>query len=423
MTDTFNLMTSEAIPPFAKHLLSYIGGIEAPSGYDTVYGNNQSKLPKPVTQMTIAEIQLAQSDWSRRFGSSATGRYQFMRETLRDLIKELGLDRQQLFSADLQDRLALHLLKRRGYGRFVAGKIGVTAFARALAQEWASLPVLAPTQGQKRRLARGQSFYAGDGLNKALVAADEFERVLKTSLPGVVGAPVPAPSIDKTPAPVRVTPPGFWVTLWKILRGKDAPVETTAERDRPGMAANGDPALYDQQLALSNKGYTEVGQPDGLLGGRTITAIRAFRAEQGLPASDTIDARLIAALASAGPRQVARERAEAQASDLRQKGNTQIATLDSLGWLGKLLMGGGVLGGVEQSGILNKASDTLQTAQDTLGTVGTVFTTIINVATWCFAHWWLFALLGGAYVIFKAAMGVMQLVVLFRQGFLARADR
>ncbi|WP_411161790.1 peptidoglycan-binding domain-containing protein, partial [Chromohalobacter sp. HP20-39] len=35
---------------------------------------------------------------------------------------------------------------------------------------------------------------------------------------------------------------------------------------------------------LSAKGYTEVGQPDGLMGGRTVNAIRAFRAENGLPA-------------------------------------------------------------------------------------------------------------------------------------------
>lgn len=413
----------KSIPPFAAHLLNFFGNTEAPHGYDTVYGNNQSKLPKPVTQMSIAEIQTAQADWTRRFGSSATGRYQFMRNTLRELIKELGLDKSQLFSADLQDRLAFHLLKRRGYERFVAGKLGVTAFARSLAQEWASLPVLASTQGQKRRVARGQSFYAGDGLNKALVSADDFERVLKTSLPGAAGAPVPAPSIDKAPAPVQATRPGFWATLWKILRGKDAPVQTTTQKDRPGLSANGDPALYDQQLTLSNKGYTEVGQPDGLMGGRTITAIRAFRVDHGLPAGDAIDARFIAALASAGPRQVAKERAEAQASDLRQKGNTQVATLDSLGWLGKLLVGGGFLGGVEKSGILNKASDTLQTAQDTLGTIATVFTTIINIATWCFAHWWIFVVLGGGYLVFKATMGVMQLVVLFRQGFLARADR
>lgn len=414
----------KSVPPFAGHLLNFIGSIEAPHGYDTVYGNNQDKLRKPLTQMSIAEVQEAQTEWSKRFGSSAAGRFQFMRNTLRDLIKELSLDKSQLFSADLQDRLGFHLLKRRGYERFVAGKIGVTAFGRSLAQEWASLPVLAPTQGQKRRLARGQSYYAGDGLNKSLVSPEAFEAALRTSLPGsAAGTVQQAPKVDTAPAPIKAGKPGLWTTLWRILRGKDAPVQTSPEKDRPGLAAHGDPALYDQQLALSNKGYTEVGQPDGLVGGRTVNAIRAFRAEHGLPAGDAIDARLIAALASAGPRQVAKERAEAQASDLRAKGNTQVATLDSLGWLGKLLVGGGVLGGANQAGLLNKANDTLQTAQDALGTVTTVFSTIISIATWCFAHWWLFVVLGGGYLIFKATMGVMQLVVLFRQGFLARADR
>ena len=80
-------------------------------------------------------------------------------------------------------------------------------------------------------------------------------------------------------------------------------------------------------------------------------------------------------------------------------------------------------GGAEQTGILNKANDTLQSAQDTLGTITTVLTTIIGIAQWCFAHWWMFALGGGIYVVFRVAMAVLNMVVMFRQGFLARADR
>ncbi len=34
--------------------------------------------------------------------------------------------------------------------------------------EWASLPVLADSQGDRQRIRRGQSYYAGDGLNRAL---------------------------------------------------------------------------------------------------------------------------------------------------------------------------------------------------------------------------------------------------------------
>lgn len=193
------------IPPFARHLLDFIGSIEAPRGYDTVYGNNQHKLSKPVTKMTIAEIQAAQPVWTKIFGSSATGRYQFMRDTLKGLIKELDLDTSAKFDAEMQDRLGFHLLRRRGYDKYVAGSMGMTAFGRALAQEWASLPVLADTEGAHRRVVRGQSYYAGDGLNKSLVTPERVEAVLKADLEGlVVEAPRPVPPKVESPPPLIV---------------------------------------------------------------------------------------------------------------------------------------------------------------------------------------------------------------------------
>ncbi|WP_432288752.1 hypothetical protein SLT36_30080 (plasmid) [Aminobacter sp. BA135] len=98
--------------------------------------------------------------------------------TLEDLSGELGLSGGEIFSSNLQDRMAFHLLKRRGYQRFMSGKLSRTAFGRALAQEWASFPVLGPTKGAKRKLKRGQSFYAGDGLNKSLVKPETVEALL-----------------------------------------------------------------------------------------------------------------------------------------------------------------------------------------------------------------------------------------------------
>ncbi|MEP9374985.1 hypothetical protein [Mesorhizobium sp. KR1-2] len=168
----------KTVPAGAAMLLDFIGGIEAPKGYGTIYANNQGKLPIPLTSMTLGEVIAAQASWTKQFKSSAAGRYQFMRATLIDLRKELGLRDGPIFSRDLQDRLGYHLLKRRGYNEFMAGKIGRAEFGKRLAQEWASLPVLAATKGQKRELARGQSFYAGDGLNKALVAPERVEAML-----------------------------------------------------------------------------------------------------------------------------------------------------------------------------------------------------------------------------------------------------
>ena len=188
----------KTVPAGAALLLDFIGNIEAPKGYNTVYGNNQSSLPVPVTKMTLAQIQAAQPHWSKRFGSSATGRYQFMQATLRDLIEELGLSRTQVLDGDLQDRLAYHLLKRRGYEAFMAGTISRTEFGRRLAQEWASLPVLANTKGGSRNVTRGQSFYAGDGLNKSLVLPSTVEAMLDR-----VKVAKPRPLVDE---PVQSKP-------------------------------------------------------------------------------------------------------------------------------------------------------------------------------------------------------------------------
>lgn len=173
------------VPPKAKELLNFIGNIEAPRGYDTIYGNNQRKLPKQVTSMTVAEILKSQPSWTRKYGSSATGRYQFMHATLKGLQKELKINLQTKFSPKLQDELGFHLLKRRGYTHYISKEMNIQVFGKNLAKEWASFPVLKDTQGAHRWVKRGQSYYAGDGVNKALVSTTKVETVLKNLL--VVG--------------------------------------------------------------------------------------------------------------------------------------------------------------------------------------------------------------------------------------------
>ncbi|WP_205821040.1 hypothetical protein [Methylobacterium nonmethylotrophicum] len=191
----------KTVPAGAALLLDFIASKEAPRGYGTVYGNNQAKLAKPLTSMTLAEVIAAGPSWTRSFGSSACGRYQFMKATLEGLRDELGLTGREIFGPDLQDRLGYHLLKRRGYEAFMAGTLSVAGFGLKIAQEWASFPVLAPTKGQKRTVTRGQSYYAGDGLNKALVSADAVEVALSKARQAGNAVPAgPAPAIATVPA-------------------------------------------------------------------------------------------------------------------------------------------------------------------------------------------------------------------------------
>lgn len=87
--------------------------------------------------------------------SSAVGKYQFLRKTLRGLKQELGLSGEEKFTRRLQDHLFHALLLRRGYEEYRAGRMSKRQFALRLSQEWASLP----------NPRTGRSYYAGDGVH------------------------------------------------------------------------------------------------------------------------------------------------------------------------------------------------------------------------------------------------------------------
>lgn len=184
-----------SIPASAAYLLKFIyntdAGAPPPKCYEIIFGNRQNRLPKPITSMTLNELMSNQRNWSSKSwvlanwgikgaASSASGAAQFMRDTLRGIINEMKLTGEEKFTPDLQDLMAYHLLKRRGYLDYMSGKINRTQFALNLAKEWASFPVLAPVQGRHLTLKRGQSYYAGDSVNKALVSPEKVEQVLAT---------------------------------------------------------------------------------------------------------------------------------------------------------------------------------------------------------------------------------------------------
>jgi muramidase (phage lysozyme) len=209
----------KTVPKPAAMLLDFIGAKEAPRGYDTVYANHMDRMPKPLTRMTMKEI-LDQGRWrTRNFGSSACGRYQFMDATLRDLAIELDLKAEDVFTPDYQDRLGLHLLRRRGYDRWIKGTLSDGEFMLNLAKEWASFPVPYTVKGGSRTVSRGQSFYAGDGLNKSLVSAEAVEKTLVAARDrqDIIAEPVvvaaPEPPLDTREVPDDTAP----ISLWQAI--------------------------------------------------------------------------------------------------------------------------------------------------------------------------------------------------------------
>jgi muramidase (phage lysozyme) len=94
--------------------------------------------------MTLDEVDSLQTQMLRHpdnnWNSSAIGRYQIIRTTLRGLREEMGLTGNERFDQKLQDRMALHLLKRRGLDKWQAGQMSDEEFIGGLSAEWASLP-------------------------------------------------------------------------------------------------------------------------------------------------------------------------------------------------------------------------------------------------------------------------------------------
>ncbi|QIG68412.1 lysozyme-like protein [Rhizobium phage RHph_TM33] len=176
------------VPAAAAAILTFIYRGESGGNYDKMSAGAEKRFKKRITSMSINEVLAAfDTDAERKalgMISSAVGAPQFINKTLRALVAKLGLTGKEKLDANMQDRLAYQLLRDRGYDAWVSGRINTVEFAKRLAQEWASLPVLAGTKNAKgQNIKRGSGYYDGDGLNSAKhVSADIFEHTLEDAL-------------------------------------------------------------------------------------------------------------------------------------------------------------------------------------------------------------------------------------------------
>lgn len=152
--------------PCTNLVLDFIaGGVpgnpmgESRGNYNAVFADIDAA--DDLGRYTLAEITGPVMDRVLRNGrnrSTATGRYQFLRRTLKSLAARRGLAGATLFTPELQDLLAVDLLVGRAYKAWWRTSISHAEFAHNISMEWASLPD--PRNG-------GRSFYDGDGLNHA----------------------------------------------------------------------------------------------------------------------------------------------------------------------------------------------------------------------------------------------------------------
>lgn len=200
------------ISPAMKNLLAFIRKGEAPKGYGQIYGGAKGVGRVSAIDVSIMPINsvlaLQKKMLDAGSASTACGGYQFLRKTLLATIAQMGLTGKEVWTPELQDRMAVHLMEGRGLGRYMAGKISAEDFCNNLAKEWASLPVVTAIVGAHRKLYPGLSYYAGDGLNAALHDPAPFLALVKalraeSSQPSPQPAP---PAAEPPPKPVETGP-------------------------------------------------------------------------------------------------------------------------------------------------------------------------------------------------------------------------
>jgi hypothetical protein len=168
-------------------LLNFIAQPESSGNPNAFFGNTKNQSNPQFTAMTIAEV----LNWQQNFvkmghPSSAVGKYQFMPTTLTMLRDHGVVSNQDKLDEPTQDKLAVALMNGRGLRQFLATKLSAEDFGVNLAMEWASMPVpkdvIRQTKTGSVLVHAGQSYYAGDGLNKALVPVDKFMAAIRSVL-------------------------------------------------------------------------------------------------------------------------------------------------------------------------------------------------------------------------------------------------
>ncbi|MFZ4169327.1 hypothetical protein ACEV60_11745 [Enterobacter ludwigii] len=186
-----------------------IGNAESRNDY-TAYNRTHPHLAAysgtNLTSMTIAQVMVAQKNREM----FATGRFQFIPAVLKEMVHELKLDVEALYDETMQDRMFEEYtikLKRSPIIDYLEGNGSVEDAAYACAKEFASVGVQLgrpispdpheferapdghlvrdrhnnPVPKKRHAMQDGVTYYAGDGLNKALITPDTMIKALEAS--------------------------------------------------------------------------------------------------------------------------------------------------------------------------------------------------------------------------------------------------
>lgn len=145
-----------------------------------------------LTSIDALQTKMLKDPDNSKLNSSAIGRYQIVRTTLRKIKKALNLTGSELFDADMQDRMCCYLLYGRGIDSYLAGKLSEDTLINNLAKEWASLPT-----------TKDKGYYAGQHtpitsarVRQVLKAVKQRKNQNYTSTPEPKPIPVTKPTVS-----------------------------------------------------------------------------------------------------------------------------------------------------------------------------------------------------------------------------------
>lgn len=175
-------------------------GTDRARGYNETLGYGAyTGGDRELVKMTLDQIEQLQTAMlahpKNRWNSSALGRYQIVRTTLREIRAKLKLSGTALFDASMQDRMACYLLGKRGIDRWLTGQMTLVAIINALAKEWASLPN-----------SKGVGHYDGQRASVTISEVQAALAMVKARDSEMRARPAPTPVPRDNPAPPVARP-------------------------------------------------------------------------------------------------------------------------------------------------------------------------------------------------------------------------
>jgi len=172
-------------------------------------------------------------------GSAATGRYQFMPGTLRDVQRSMNLPGDTLFTNEMQDKMFLNRAAWRGVTAEVLKNQGlIRDVIDMMAPEIASFPNLYGAGAGGRAPGEGRSYYAGQNVKPTQSIIDAYNKSLQQKVQPA------APAQPAAPQQQSAKPKGTPISFINLpgVQGQAKPVVATRPSPQsprnPGGAGN-----------------------------------------------------------------------------------------------------------------------------------------------------------------------------------------